>query len=283
MKRLPLPLCALLLATGCSPRVMALRAMTPIMDRASAAFRREPDPALAREAFPAQLKLLEGLLESDPGNPTLRRLLAEGFGGYAFLFLEDVDNDRARGAYLRGRDYAFGALGAKLKGLAAMTLPEAQQALGSARPADAPSLFWAAYSWAGWINLSKDSPEAVADLPKVVVVMETVERLSPGFYFGGAELFLGAYEAMRPKMLGGDPAKSKAHFESALKAGGGRFLLAKVLYAATYAVAVQDQELFKRLLDEVLASSPELPEARLANAVAKVKAKRLLERINDLF
>lgn len=257
--------------------------MTPMMDRASDSFHQEPDPTLARDAFPGQLKLLEGLLQSDPGNPTLRRLLAEGFGGYSFLFLEDTEPDRARGTYLRGRDHALAALHGRLNTLAALTLGDLQSVLKDADTGDAPALFWAGYNWGGWINLSKDSPEAVAELPKVVAVMERVQALSPGFYYGGPELFLGSYHALRPRMLGGDPAKSKQHFDSALKASGGEFLLGKVLYAQYYAVATQDQELFKKLLNEVLESSPEMPDARLANAVAKLKAKKLLEKVNELF
>ena len=58
---------------------------------------------------------------------------------------------------------------------------------------------------------------------------------------------------------------------------------AKLRYARYYAVATQDEELFKTLLGEVIESSAELPKARLANAVAKLKAKRLLEKTHDLF
>ena len=272
-----------MLFAACSPSTMALRAAVPMLDKGAVAFYEEPDPALARDAFPAQLKMLEGILQNDPGNPRLKRMLAEGFGGYAFLFLEETEPERAKGAYLRGRDYALSTLRAPLKDLNALTLEEAGKALSSAGPADVEGLFWTGYGWGGWINLSKDTPEAVADLPKVVAIMERVNALSPGFYFGGAELFLGSYDAARPRMLGGDPAKAKARFEQALAFTEGRFLPAKVLYAQYYAVATQDADLFKKLLDEVVESKDELPKARLANAVAKLKAKRLLKKTNDLF
>lgn len=262
---------------------MALRAAVPMLDKGALAFYEEPDPLLARDAFPAQLKMLEGLLQNDPGNPRLRRMLAEGFGGYAFLFLEENEPERAKLAYLRGRDYALSTLRSPLKDLPSLTLDQARQALAQAGASDLAGLFWAGYGWGGWINLSKDTPDAVADLPKVVAVMERVNRLSPGYYFGGAELFLGSYDAARPRMLGGDPAKAKARFEQAVAATGGRFLTAKLLYAKYYAVATQDAELFKTLLEEVVASRDDWPSARLANAVARLKAKRLLERTDDLF
>lgn len=254
-----------------------------MIDQGADAFYEETDPALARDAFPAQLKLMEGLLKNDPENVKLKLLLAEGFGGYAFLFLEETEAERAKAAYLRGRDYALASLTPPLNGLAAMPLDKAAEAIESAGPGDVPGLFWAGYGWGGWINLSKDNPDAVAELPTVVAIMERVNELSPGYQFSGASLFLGSYEALRPKMLGGDPAQSLANFESAIKATGGEFLMAKVLCAQYYAVATQDAELFKRLLGEVLEAQPKLPKARLANAVAKQRARRLLEKTDDLF
>ena len=63
-----------------------------------------------------------------------------------------------------------------------------------------------------------------------------------------------------------------------------KFLMAKVLYAKTYAVQLQDRTLFKKLLKEVIGAPADiLPEQQLANAVAKQKAKKLLESADDLF
>jgi hypothetical protein len=56
---------------------------------------------------------------------------------------------------------------------------------------------------------------------------------------------------------------------------GGKALLVKMLYAEMYARTV-DPALFARLIEEVKdASVDALPEMRLANALAKRKAKRL--------
>jgi hypothetical protein len=54
--------------------------------------------------------------------------------------------------------------------------------------------------------------------------------------------------------------------------------------AKSYCVQVQDRELFQQLLTIVDETSLEvLPEQRLVNAIAKRKAKKLAERIDDLF
>jgi hypothetical protein len=60
--------------------------------------------------------------------------------------------------------------------------------------------------------------------------------------------------------------------------------MADVFYAMTYAVQTQNRELFSALLQKVNESSLDLlPEQRLANAIAKKKGEKLLERISDLF
>lgn len=257
-----------------------MRVTAGALERGAPALRREPDPRLAREALPGQLKLLEALLENDPGNPALLAALAEGFAGYAFLFVEDEDPARAAGLYRRAGGYGARAL----KGLGD-SAPEAMRAaLAEAGKEDVPALYWTAMAWAGWANLDKNDPDALAALPKAARLMERVLELDPGFQHGGPDLFFGVYYAARPRIAGGDPEKARAHFEAALARAGRRFLTAQLLYAKFHAVATLDEELFRRLLEEALAADPAaLPEARLANEVARIKSRTLLERTDELF
>ena len=262
----------LLFLQACSFKSIALKSTTDLLDKGAAAFYEEDDIQFARESMPGQLKFLETLLKNDPRNRKLLLSLAQGFGGYAFLFLEDEAPDRARLFYQRGRDYGLKILGKK------------KDDLKTAGPADAPALFWTAYCWGGWANLSRTDPQALADLPAVEAMMARVQEISPGYFYGGSDLFLGAAYGIRPKIFGGSPEKSKMHFERALKGADKKFLMAQVLYARYYAVPVQDKNLFKALLEEVADAKPDiLPEQRLSNAVAKEKAKKLLEKTNDLF
>ncbi|HXT01414.1 MAG TPA: TRAP transporter TatT component family protein [Elusimicrobiota bacterium] len=246
----------------------------------------EPDYQLARDAMPAQLKLIETLIVSEPEDRNLRRLAAEGFAGGAFLFIEESDPARAKGLYLRGRDHALAALALKPRfaGLAEMPLDQFLTTLKTATADDVPDLFWAATGWAGYINLSKDDAAALAELPKAVALMSRVIELDPTYHFDAADVFFGVYYASRPRLLGGDPEKAKAAFARAHKATKGRYLMTHVLNARWYAVAVQDRELFKQLLTKVLESpSGQLPEARLTDEAAKLRAARLLEKIDDYF
>ena len=271
---------------ACSLNTLALRSTGQILDRGVAAYYEEADPQLAREAMASQLKFVEGLLQSDPRDPRLNRLAAEGFGGYTFLFIEDAQPERAKGLYLRGRDYALRAWSAQpgLADLAAMMPDDLEKALKRANKAEAPALFWAAFCWSGFINLSKDSPASVAELPKAVSIMMRARELDQDYGFAGADLFFGAYYASRPKLLGGDPEKAKIYFDSAQRLTEGKYLMAYFLEAKTLAVALQDRALFESLLTKVKASPAGLmPEARLSDEIAKLKAATLLEKINDFF
>lgn len=249
---------------GCSIKHIALCATAGILETGVSALYEETDAAYARESMTSQLKLLEALLKNDPNNKKILLMLAQGCGGYAFLFLEDENSDRARYFYMKGRDY-----GRRLLALGAN---------------DAPALFWTAYCWGGWASLSLDNPDAVADLPKVEALVKKADEMNPGYFYGGTYLLLGAYYGPRPKMFGGDLAKSKDHFENAVKNSSGKFLMAQVLYAKYQTVPAQDREKFRSLLESVI-SAPEglLPEQGLSNRVAKEKAKKLLKKIDELF
>src|SRR5271169_683062 len=149
---------------------------------------------------------------------------------------------------------------------------------------DVPGVFWSAFGLGSYIQLSLQDPSALADLPKAEIMMEFVAHVDSTYYYGGAHLFLGTLAGMRPQMLGGNPEKSKAHFETAIRISGGKFLMTYVYYASSYAVQTQNEELFTGLLAKVRDASLEiLPEFRLANAIAKKKAEILLAKKSDLF
>lgn len=281
---------AFLIAAGflcaCTPRQLAVRETGRVFLRGAPAIYDEPDAAFAREALPGQLKTLESVLLSDPSNRALLVLAAEGFASNAFLFLEDDQPARAKIHYLRARDFALRALEQRrdLKGISSADLDGLARYLPKAQARDVPALFWAAFAWGGYIQLSKDSSSAVAELPKAVAIMQRARELDPDFYFAGADQFLGVYYASRPAILGGDVKKAAAHFQEARRRTGGKFLMTYVLEARWVGVGTQDQELFKGLLAKTLdAPAGQLTHARLADEVAKLKAAKLQEKANDLF
>ncbi len=266
-----------LLLSGCSLNRIAARTTASVIDTGMPAIYRGSDPQFAREALPANLQLMEVLLESDPGNQTLLLDAAMGFCGYSFMFIEDENEARASGLYRKGAGYALRAL--ELKGVVKD---------GSADPLDldkntAAAAFWNSFCRASYVNLNRDDPDAVAELPKIMPVVERVAELTPDYYYNGAYTMLGTYYALRPKVLGGDPEKAKLNFDKAIQGAGAGFLLNSYMAAKMYAVAAQDEDYFVKTLNAILDAELKDDETRLPNEVAKLKAKKLLEKKDELF
>jgi hypothetical protein len=270
---------------GCVQSI-AVSTVGGIIDDGFEGFTSEPDMQFAGEALPANLKLLDVLLKNDTSNVRLLRVLSEGYASYSLGYLEDIDNARARAFYLRSRDYGLRILrqDAALARALAGSIDDLKTELAKRGPSDVPAVFWTAFGWGSAIQLSLDDPALLVDLPRTEAMMEFVARADSGYYFGGAHLFLGTLAGLRPRLLGGNPDQSRAHFEAALRINHGKFLMTYVYYARSYAVQTQNEPLFEELLNHVKnAEITEPPSVRLANAIARKKAEALLARKSDFF
>lgn len=265
------------LFSGCSMRLLAVRSTARIMEMGMPAYTEEEDFELAEKSMASTLKLVEAFLKNDPDNPRLLEMASSGYCGYSLMFVEDESPERAAIFYKRGADY-----GERLLNLRKIA-EGGKLAAEKARKKDVPAVFWNAFCRAGYLQLSMDNPDAIAGLSRIEPAAARVAELDPGYYYGGPRLLLGALYGSRPKMFGGDLEKSRINFEASLKGNGGGFLMNRLVYAKTYAVQAQDRELFEKLLSEVLSAPDSLPEQRLANGAAKRKAKRLMEKIDELF
>lgn len=274
--------------SGCSMNRFAVNRAAGILGEAALTFNAEPDYELAKEAMPANLKMIEGLHRSSPENAEILTLLAQGYCSYSFAFLEDSgqvgDLERAKRLYQRGYRYGLAALPAEIRQLASGSLEEFGQSVARLGKGEVAPLFWSAYCLGNWVNLNKADVAAVAELARVEVMMRQVLALDEKFYNGSAHLFYGIYYGSRPKMLGGNPAKAKENFERVVSITDGKFLLAKVFMAQFYAVPTQDEALFDTLLKEVASAPSDLyPEESLANRVAVRRAAKLAASKKDLF
>ena len=285
MRRL-LVLLPLLLLCACIPKRVVVRTTAVILPDALAAMNEEGDLELAEAAAATNLKLVEGLLHADPKNRQLAALTAQGFGGYALAFVEDDAPARAAALYLRGKEYGLRALmqdrhvAAAVKG----TDDAFAASLSHLGQGDKDLILWTAMCWGKWIDLSRTDPAAVADLPRAEALFERLLALDEGYYYAAPHVFLGVFYGGRSKMLGGRPEEARAHFERAIELTGGRFLSARLYYAEYFARQTQDRALFETQLHAILDAPDDLlPEQRLANAVAKRKAARLLARVDEWF
>ena len=272
--------------SSCSIQKLAIRSMSGILDNSMAALYEEGDLKLAEQAIASDLKLLEGLIKSDPANEKFLLLACQGFGSYALGFVEDTDPDRARAFYRRGRDYGLKILNNNKAFNHAISASPKQlaTALQTFKKADVPALFWTANNWASWINLNLTDPDAIADLTRVQKIMGRVLELDESYFYGGAHLFFATIYAVRPPILGGDIKKSEYHFNKCFEFSQEKFLLPYIYYARYFATRAFDEQLFTKTLTTVLKTPDDiLPSQRLPNAIAKQKAKRLLNQKEELF
>lgn len=289
--------------TGCLAR-LAANSTAKIMNQASPALQSFSDPALAEAALPYSITQMEGLLLVIPNNQMLRANLMRALGSFGFGFLEDrmeeaeVADDEARIDYYRNRA-SLAYLRGKEVGFDSLTLEEEDD--GGARGAyrrgvdawrayllqfddqeQAGMVFWLGYNWARHISLNKEDPDVLADLPFAVACFERVFALDPTFNNYAPYVAMGSYYARTSESLGGEPARAREMFETAIARTGGNFLTYKVMMARVYAVMVQDRALYTRLLQEVIDAGDVMPQQRLANQIAKRRARRYLAQVDDL-
>lgn len=285
MKRIFVVFAAAFFLEGCI-QTIALRSMGGILDNGLASFNEESDLQLAHEALGSNLKLIEAMIKSDPENEQFLLFAAQGYNSYALAFCEDDSIERARVFYLRAKEYGMRILtkNKKFKDALNGDMSTFRNAVQSFTKDDVPAIFWTAFSWGSYVNITRTDVAGLADLSRVQALIEFVAEKDPTFYHGGAYLFLGVIEGSTPKTLGGNPDKAKEYFEKCLSINRGKFLMTQLYYARAYAVTTLDQPLFESLLKQIEeASIDEVPELRLANVIAKQKAKKLLLQESELF
>ena len=274
-------LCAVLL-TACGSVVH--RATRQFADNLTTAILNQDDPATVHDGVPSYLLLIDGIIDSDPNNADALLAGAKLYSSYAGGF---VDNP-ARTQHLAERAYGYAkrALCLRERDLCqALDAPfdTFEIALDKSNRGDIETIYGFASAWAGRIQVNTGDWNAIADLPKLQALLMRLVSINPQYDNGGAYLYLGVINSIRPASLGGKPEEGKANFEKALELSQGKNQMVRVLYAQFYARLVFDQELHDRLLNEVLAADPVVPKLTLINTLAKIKAKALLESGKDYF
>lgn len=279
-----------LLLTACSPQQLVLRNMADQL--ASQGSESEDDLELARDASAFYLKLSEAVLRDLPDHAELAAATAGGFTQYAYAFVafeaDRLDSRDARAAqrlreraarlYRRGRDHALGALERRHPGFLATLRSDGGMQLEAA---DLPLAYWGAAAWGGAISLSKDDPDALADLPLALKLATLAWQAEPTFGHGDLASLMGSFEAGRPD---GSPARALAYFDDAIRLSGGRSAGALVAKAEGIAQPAGDKEAFLALLRqaEAIKDAPGSPRA-LTNEVMRRRARWLIDNADDLF
>ncbi len=271
---------------SCSINKFVIRQTGTILDYSVIALYEETDLTLAEQALASDIKLMEGLIKGDPENDHLLLLTSKAFSGYTLGFVEDEEPERAKALYLRAKEYGLQVL--RMDDTFAQNesakIDQFSQAVNQLDENYLGAIFWTAFAWGGWINLSLDNPRALMELPKVQILMQRVLDLDEAYFHGGAYLFFGSIWGTKPRMLGGDPEKAREYFEKNLKITEGKFLLTYIYYARFYAAKTLNEELFDEFLAKVENTPADvLPGYQLLNMIAKKKAEYLKLKKEEWF
>jgi hypothetical protein len=277
-------LCLLSLATlpACS-RVVSMAA-NDLADNLSQAIANNDDPATVREGAPAYLLMLDGMIQSDPENEALLTKASALYSTYGAAFVQDPE--RAKKLSTRALDYAERAVCVRYPedcGLRQADFEVFAARIQQIDRQDVPLFFTLGAAWAGWIQAHKGDLEAVAELSRVEAIMQRIVAVDEGYREGSAHLYLGTFAILVPPALGGQPEVARDHFDRAITLSKGENLMAKVVYAQQYARMVYDRDLHDRLLTEVLAADPYVPEMVLQNTLAQDQARALMASADDYF
>jgi len=294
--RFALLLLLVVAASGCSVRRIAADHLGDTLSSGGMVFASDDDPELIRAATPFSLKLMESVLAERPEHAALLIATAKGYTQFAYAFvqqqadeIEEQDvaaayrlRERARKLYRRARDYGLRALEVGHPGFSATLKTDPGAALNGTTQTDVAQLYWGGISWAALIALSKDNPDAVADLPLMSAMMARALTLDETFDAGALHVFMISYVMARSD--GGGPAAARAHFRRAVELSGGRQAGPYVSLAEAVAVPAQDRREFDSLLAAALKIDPDAaPEWRLANTLMQRRAQWLLDRTDQLF
>jgi tetratricopeptide (TPR) repeat protein len=276
-------------SSGCATTRTRLMvdSMNPLMMNMRDATNRNADLELVHEAMPSFLVQMDGFIEASPDNTYLLCNASEAYMGYAFLFVEDTDKKRAKGLYFKAKEYALRSLKQNKTFAEALNQdnPEVfKRALQSIEKEDIRPLYFAIASWLQWIGASADDARVLNDLPRIEAMIDRAMELDDTFYHGGIHATLGAFYVASPEMFGGKPDRAEFQFKEAFEISESKYLMWHYLYARYYAFAVNDRNLFVATLEKVISAPGDiLPEETFANMAVKVKARNLLNRVDDYF
>ena len=288
----------LVITTGCSIKTMAVKTVANTLSDTGDVFTRDDDPELIRDATPFALKLYESLLESVPTHVPLLVTTCGGFTQYGYAFLEaEADGlsgsrraeavalrERALKHYLRARGYCLRAIDSRFgKGTSEALLQDPTAAVGKARKDDVPLLYWSAASWGAAISLGIDRPDLAVDLPTVRALADRALALDASWNKGAIHELMISLDSL-PEAIGGNPARAREHFKTAVEIQKGLSPAPYVSLATGIAVPAQDRAEFERLLKEALTIDPEKdPSNRLVILITQRRARVLLDRVDELF
>lgn len=290
---------ALVAVAACGAiKTMALKNVAKSLSETGDTITSHDDPDLIEGAMPFTLTLYESLLAEIPKYEPLLTATCGLYTQYAFGFVapkgealqwDDFDqskviNERALRLAIRGRDYCWRGLEAKLRGVSAALKDNPDAALRRARRQHVPLLYWSAASLGAAISAGGlNHPELLNSWPTVRTLAERALALDDAWSTGALHELMITVES-QGELLGGSEERARKHFARAVEIQQGLSPGPHVALAMGVVRAKQDRAEFEKLMKAALAIDPDKnPSQRLIVLITQRRARMLLAHIDDLF
>ncbi len=157
-----------------------------------------------------------------------------------------------------------------------------EESLSTLGKKEVPAMYWTAASLGKWAKASGIAAQ-LKYKGRIRGLIEKVEELEPNYFYNAPKRYWGAFYAIAPSFAGGDLNKSKINFDKSLKASP-EYLGTSVLMAEVYWSKKGDKKTFEKVLKQVLQSNADKhPDLGPENKLEKIKAEKLLQKIDDIF
>lgn len=272
----------LFLLSSCSSIISSTS--NKLADNLSQTILNSDDPQTVADGAPAYLLLMDSFLIDSPDNISLLQSASTLYGSYASVFV--TDPQRVSRMTKKSLIYAEQALCLSDKQwckIRQLKFTDFSQRVEQIKQTTLQTWFIYGSAWAGWVKSNSSSISAIAELPKVSLIMEQIIKLDDTWKDGSVHLYLGVLKTLIPPAFGGKPEQARQHFEQAIKISQGKNLMMKVLFAENYARLIFNKELHDKLLNEVLQADPYYHNLTLMNVLAQKRAVELLASSNDYF
>lgn len=230
------------------------------------------------------IESLEKANRVKPGQKEALGMLSRSYYRLGYSFGDPMTSDERMDVYLKSKNYGWETL---------MLVPEFKAAMDAEKPINdetvalipqdyVEEMFIMASAWGRWGELKGILTQAF-DIPKVKALVDRSVAADEKAIKGGPHRFLGAYFVKIPLFAGKDPEKSRAYFAKSVELFP-EYLENRYMYAAYYAVDVEDKDLYKQQLEYVVNFKVDPSDPlRLEQETAQRMAKEALANIDDYF
>ena len=270
------------LSSGCS--MLVSRAADSFGRNLTSAILNQDDPETVKAGMPSYMLLMDSFVEGSPDSPAMLGAAATLYASYAGLFTgEDI---RASRLTRRARDYASTAMCLSYVdacGWDDMRFRDFEASLSGTDESHAEVLYTYGFSLLVYIRAHASDMRALAKLPHAEAIVARHIELSGDTAAASAYTYLGMLQTLRPPAMGGQPEAARSNYEKAIELTDGRDLSVHVAFADSYAKLMFDRDLFDRLIDHVLDTSPYADDLTLTNVLAQEQALHLKTEADTYF